>query len=283
MTFKLPNFLNLGELNALRFQMRAPLSKSFESKTFYRPIDLPVVERLRAGGIDVKFDDVKVLDDGTLAYKGYRVLLYIRDIASYGDRQAMPKFHLSYCRTLETMRINNRFQRYVVANRDDGVFSVNLIQETIRAEMVKLSICQNCLAKTRWHGFRNDMDKAERAEFVRGFKLKEFFEKYPRDLLTVKPNHNSDNSPVNDYTGDWGDISERVKNVRGYRCEGAHCGIRLTARESKYLHVHHENGLKYDNSERNLTVLCVRCHANQPMHGHMKNMPDYLNFIARYG
>jgi hypothetical protein len=36
------------------------------------------------------------------------------------------------------------------------------------------------------------------------------------------------------------------------------------------LHVHHINGVKSDNSEMNLRVLCQYCHGEQPNHEHMK-------------
>lgn len=281
MSFSLPNFLHAGYLNSLRFEMGAPLTESFKAKTIYRPIDLPIAERLREDGIDVRFDELKILDDGTLAYKGFRVLLYIRDIANYGDRQTMPKYHLSYCRTLEMMQRNKRFQRYVVANRDDGFFNVNMMEATVTPKVLQLNVCQNCLNKISWGEFRNNMDQSERANQVSTFNLKDFFEKYARDLISVTPSHNSDTAPINDYTEDWGDISERVKSARGYKCEKVSCGIQLTQRDSKYLHVHHEDGAKYNNNDRNLKVLCIRCHADEPMHGHMKQLPDYINFISR--
>jgi len=50
---------------------------------------------------------------------------------------------------------------------------------------------------------------------------------------------------------------------------------------SKYLHVHHRNGQKNDNRDSNLAVMCVACHAEQPMRGHMKFTPDYKAFIAQ--
>jgi hypothetical protein len=45
------------------------------------------LERLTSqDGLDISLDDLKVLEDGTLAYKDSRVLLYIRDVPIYGDR-----------------------------------------------------------------------------------------------------------------------------------------------------------------------------------------------------
>lgn len=274
---KLPNFLHAGDLNSLRLTMGAALSYTFEAKNVYTPIDLPpIAVQLRNEGIDVQFKDIQVLDDGTLAYKGYRVLLYIRDISNYGDRGSLPKYHLSFCQTLETMRLNARWSRYVVANRDDGEFSINKITEGGKSEIKKLDICQNCLGKIQWKGFRNDIDRNQRLKFVNNFKLAEFFKVYPRDLFAIQPKHTSDTAPINDYPKNWGDISERFKYRTGYQCEK--CQSHLSGLMSRYLHVHHKSGQKNECEEINLEALCIGCHAEEAMHSHMKSHPDYHEY-----
>ncbi|KKL41208.1 hypothetical protein [Burkholderia contaminans] len=67
MSFQLPNFLNWSLLNALRQEMGAPLAASFVPDHKFRDIELPVLERLQNNGVDVQFDEVEVLSDGTLA------------------------------------------------------------------------------------------------------------------------------------------------------------------------------------------------------------------------
>jgi hypothetical protein len=258
--------------------MGAPLSTNFRSKNVYKPIDLQ--ERLRETGVEVNFDEVTILKDRTLAYKGFRVLLYIRDVSTYGLREEMPKFHLAFCGTLDKMQRNKRFARYVVANREDGFFLVNIMENVAKPKVLPLNVCQMCLATIAWNGFRIDHPRTERVKSVNGFALKDFFIQYPRDLIADKPIHTSETAPLNDYTRDWGDISERTKQTRGYRC--SKCKVQFGIRDSKYMHVHHVNGMKNDNSDLNLSVLCIRCHANEPMHGHMKSLPNYLEFIKRY-
>ena len=68
-------------------------------------------------GLEIEsLDDIKVLDDGTLALKDRRVLLYIRDISSYQGKPVQPpRFHLVNCDVLQKMRSRNRLYRYVVA------------------------------------------------------------------------------------------------------------------------------------------------------------------------
>jgi hypothetical protein len=279
---KLPNFLDWATLNNLRGQMGAPLAEKFGPQLKVKSIDLPIAEQLQTRGIDVEFDEIRILDDGTLGYKGHRVLLYIRDISNYSnrDKQSMPKFHFTFCSTLNTMRQNKRFARYVVANRADGEFQVNLIGQTDEARFVRLHVCQNCLAEIAWQGFSSELTREARSDAVKNFSLPAFFEQYPRDLLAVKPDHTSETAPVNDYPLNWSEISDAAKRSAGYRC--CSCSIRLTHADSKFLHVHHKNGQKNDCHPDNLEVLCIRCHANQPMHGHMKALSDYNEFLRKF-
>lgn len=276
---RLPNFLHAGDFNALRFMMSASLSESYKTDQPYTPISLPEIsDKLRNDGIDVAFDDIEVLEDGTLSFKGYRVLVYIRDVAEYGERRALPKYHLAFCRTLDQMKRNKRWSRYVVANRDDGKFAINLIGEIRRALIEKLDVCQNCLEEVAWNGFHNELTRTERQHFVSQFKLQDFFGKFPRDLISVKPDKTSDTAALNDYPDNWPDISEAFKRKHGNRCMT--CSLEFKGLDSRYLHVHHINGQKNECQESNLEVLCIGCHAEEPMHSHMKNSPDYKRFIA---
>lgn len=277
---KLVDFLLSDHLNGLRAEMGAPLCSSYTTHKPYKVIELPVVERLREGGVDVNLDEVKRLPDGTMEYRGYRVLLYIRDVANYSGQETLPKYHLSYCATLEKMQRDRRFARYVVANRDDGTFLVNLISQERQAKLLKLAVCQFCLGNLGWKGFSSLISRPDRLAAVNAFTLAEFFQAYPKDLISIRPEHTTDTAPLNDYTRDWGDVSERTKRERDYTCEG--CSRCLTLRATRYLHVHHRNGLKHDNSPSNLEVLCIACHAEEPMHGHMKASPDYAAFIEQW-
>ena len=174
------------------------------------------------------------------------------------------------------MRRNARWSRYVVANRDDGEFSINKITEGGKPEVKRLDVCQNCLGKINWKGFRSDGDRNQRLNFVSNFKLSEFFKVYPRDLFAVRPKHTSDTAPINDYPKNWSAISERFKYRAGHKCEKCHS--HLPGLMSRYLHVHHKNGQKNECEEVNLEALCIRCHAEEAMHSHMKSHPDYQQY-----
>lgn len=274
---KLPDFLDWPLLNNLRHHMAAPLAEAFGRQHRMKEIELPVVTRLQENGIDVGLEEIQILSDKTLAYRGHRVLLYIRDVSNYGGKQELPKFHLTFCKTLDSMRQKRRFERYVVANRDDGHFQVNLIGQPVVSKMAMLNVCQLCLAHIRWQDFHMGMAQDVRLGRVRQFELKAFFKTYPKDLNAVRPAHTSDTAPLNDYPADWQDIALAVKKNRGYSCNK--CRVHLNGVMAQYLHLHHRNGVKSDNVDENLELLCIRCHAEEPFHGHMKSLPSYQEYL----
>ncbi|HUC52350.1 MAG TPA: hypothetical protein VMA30_23405, partial [Xanthobacteraceae bacterium] len=118
------------------------------------------------------------------------------------------------------------------------------------------------------NGFARHWGKSQRSIAVRAFTLENFFTQYPRSLHTSNPKYNSDNAPLNNYSDDFGEISIRAKREAKWKCQK--CEIDLSAHR-KFLHTHHKDGAKFDNSRANLKVLCYGCHADEPNHQHMKN------------
>jgi len=278
MSFTLPDFLNWSALNSLRQQMGASLTENFVLTPVYS--DMSISEKMNTGGIEIDLDDIIVHDDGTLIYQGYRGLLHIRDIISVSGETRMPRYHLAFCQTLEKMQKNSRFERYVMAQSISGEFKVNIIHRTVESKNVKLNVCQNCLDKIRWKGFSiTGESRSVRQQRVESFSLSDFFKEYPRDLIGKKSLYTTDTAPVNNYSPDWPELSKKIRRNREYRCES--CDLSFSKDDSRFLHVHHCNGLKNDNRHENLLVLCIACHANQPEHEHLRASPDYKLFINR--
>jgi hypothetical protein len=284
---KLPDFLAWQPLNSLRYRMGASQLGDIRLTVDPNRLTEAELERLVNGGLDLSnIDDVRVLPDGTLAYKDSRVIVYIRDVAQYAhaERQRawkLPKFHLANCETLQQMRAEKRYDRYVVAARQDGFFQINFIDSPrqIRSSIERLHVCQNCLGTLAFDGFRRDMTRERRAEKVASFRLDAFFAAFPRALLLATPSHQSDSAPINDYPDDFAEVSRRTKELRGWRCEAESCGLDFSAvAHRKFLHLHHINGLKYDSRPENLALRCIGCHGDEPMHSHIKAIPDYLEF-----
>jgi hypothetical protein len=286
---KLPNFLESTILNELRTRMRADRLGDLRLVVDPNRLTEAELQLLVSGGLDVNsLDDVRVLPDGTLAFKDSRVILYIRDVSNYrsSHRQNvtdLPRFHFANCSTLQQMRSEHRFERYVVAARKDGLFEVNLIDNNAvtRSSPERLRVCQNCLGQIAFGGFTMNLPRAERIERVSAFHLEHFFKQYPRSLFIETPENRSDSSPLNVYPDNFEALSVRVRNERGWRCEGDGCGVVLADTHlRKYLHVHHKNGQKHDSREDNLELRCLYCHAAEPRHSHMRDLAEFDAFTS---
>ncbi|MFD1383511.1 HNH endonuclease [Rhodanobacter aciditrophus] len=232
------------------------------------PIDKQLDE-----GIEVNFEDIDFVT-GLASYQGRQVLLYIKD-HSYGNKfhSALQegakgnKFHIADCKTLEKMRRNGRFDRYVVTNKVDGIFKISghdkRTNEQIEGE-ANLNVCQDCLENINYKKFASLSKGSARREFVDQFSLADFFDTYS-SFFKFMPSGLAEKL-TSGYTKDWDQISRNIREKYNYQCQ--QCGLDLNFNKS-LLHVHHVNGVKSDNREDNLRSLCCDCHRKQPNHNHM--------------
>ena len=240
---------------------------------------------LRVRGIDIEdISDIETGDDGTLIYEGQRVLIYIRDVRPLRNgREWTPKFHVAECRTIESMRASKRFGRYVATNRRDGLFIVNYFDsdgEIVDPEAeAALLICRNCLTALDWEGYE-DAKPGEKKRIFQSFSVDEYFEYYGTSLVDVLPDHDEFTSPVSAYTADWNDVSKALRESVGWKCDA--CGLALgKPSHREFLHVHHIDGNRGNNSRSNLRPLCLGCHAEQPMHEQLMGSPSYADFLVK--
>ena len=264
----LPDFSQDEGFNRLRERMGAELI-AWKSEGIWDPINID--EILVTTGVDTSLDDVGAADDGTLEYRGRRVVVYIRDqVMAYQPY----KFHVADCDTLQNMRQSGRSERYVVATRTDGMFIVNTFEEDRVIERDaehRLFVCRNCLKRLNYKNY-DTARYIERTRICESFDLREFFEVYPSQIKR-EPTHTDTTAPLNHYTEDWPQVSLRHREQKDWRCE--RCCIDFGAPERRQLlHVHHINGIRHDNSAGNLRVLCIDCHSEEPLHRHMRNHSD---------
>ena len=286
---KLPDFTMNAGLNQLRQAMKANLT-GWNAGWDKQHINID--EILITSGIEIPPDKIGSANDGTLEYAGRKVVVYIRDQSVPGDsnREQLSKFHIADCTTLQEMRMTNRYERYVVTTRKDGLFIVNFPDRgwsQTKNESVKLQlhVCKNCLRRLNYKNYsrfrsKNASQERRKNEIRDSFNLEEFFHTYTSQITKVPP-HTDLTAPLNEYSPARNQISKRYREKRQWKCENCHIALGHNDGR-KFLHVHHQNGVKSDNSEGNLRALCLRCHAEMPQHHHMKSLPVYREFMAKF-
>jgi hypothetical protein len=128
---------------------------------------------------------------------------------------------------------------------------------------LSLAVCKNCLTELSL------------ATIPAKFSLKEFFETR-RSQIQNLPRFNEKTAPLNDYPSNWDEISLLCRTQANWICED--CAVSF-AEHKEMLHVHHIDGVKYNNGRRNLKVLCVQCHSDLPGHEHIKASLDYRRLL----
>jgi len=153
-------------------------------------------------GIDVEdINLIEVHKDRTLLYEGRRVLVYIRDQWLGHDGQPRGyRYHVADCQTLQRMREQQRFGRYVATTRQDGYFVVNLLDRGLEGPVesnveYKLEVCRNCLSELDWEGYTR-VSSARRTAIRNAFSPAEFLERFGSQIGRL-PAHDEYSSPLN--------------------------------------------------------------------------------------
>jgi len=229
-------------------------------------------------GIDLDLADVEVGPGGILIHDGEQIVVHIKDTqkskeTNLHNPEDSVRFHLADCRTLQDMRRKGRYERYVASRRMDGFFKVDwrdhITKKSGEVEAA-LKVCKNCLDALDYEQYSSK--KSSRNMIWTEFSIDTFFRDYST-FFPFTPSRTDNTALVDRYIKDWPRISRSTRNARGWTCEC--CRVNLNKNEDrKLLHVHHRNGVKTDNSDKNLEALCALCHNNRPMHGHMRVNPS---------
>ncbi|UEM39348.1 hypothetical protein [Pectobacterium aquaticum] len=273
---QLPDFLDSPIFNKLRNEMKAEIIPPIADIK----MDVLVLEKiLSTTGKEIDISEIEINSDNTIIYKNKRVILHIRDVASYGGKMSLPKYHLANCKKLKEMWEKNKSGRYVAATRSDGIFTIKS-QNTDKTEWItseeKLDVCKCCLDTLNWKNYSKEY--REKDNIFSTFDLKEFFSVYPNSATTYNAEHNDITAPINDYSKNFQIISKQYRESVNWQCEI--CNISLERKNlNQFLHVHHRDRQKNNNKKDNLQALCIECHSNQDDHGHMKNSLQLMSFI----
>lgn len=274
---KLKDFNNSELFKNIRKKMDIPKDYNVEMKTnmnFEKSgISKAVWQEIEMGrGLDIKQNEIEISDDYTLEYKGKKMILYIRDVQlRYSN--STPKFHLSWCSTLEKMKNYGRLDRYVVSRRLDGNFFVNIIDNKIlvREELLELNVCKNCLGKLNYMNY-NNIDYVNKNKIYEKFLINEFLSKYETKFKKI-PKYTDVTAPINQYPKNWSILSTKYREHMKWKCEK--CGNDFSENKSR-LDTHHINGDKSNCNYYNLKALCKMCHGEEPYHSHYKNVVEKL-------
>lgn len=234
-------------------------------------------ETIEISGITITPSDKNFrVENNELYFKNTKVLLYIRDQAMYGQPEDILKnyksgykFHLSWCKTLQSMFNSGKYEKYVVSTRQDDVLLVRAIgsNNKVYESEQKLHVCRYCLSTLNYKGYRY-ATKAQKDKIYNEFLLKEFFNVQNSDYsFHDMPKHDEYSAKTNIYPDNWEHVSELHRKLCHYQCE--RCG-KDCSHDHKLLHVHHINGNKQDLRQTNLIALCRECHIQE--HPHMRNL-----------
>lgn len=281
---KLINFNEFLAFKKIREKMGIPkdYKPNFESsETILREIKF---KEIKTKGLDISIDELYVAEDKTLEHKdfpGQKMLVYIRDFSekykkSENDTSHYPKFHISWCTKLDEMYKNKKYSRYVVSQRNDGIF---LLDKTENGKVVekdiklKLNVCKYCLGNLNYKGYGSSYKV--RDEIFNNFTIKDFLDEYNTEIY-IEPNHTSLTQLPNEYSKDWDNISYNYRKSKKFICQD--CG-KDCSKDTSELHVHHVDGMKSNNKASNLEVVCVKCHSKKPMHEHMLGDPKFQRYL----
>ena len=225
-------------------------------------------------GLDIDLSDVFstnngelfiILKDGSIR----KAIIHIVDISSWPDKWGYPRFHIYSCKKIAEMKSTNKKNRYKASSRKDGLFY--LIKKE-RKWYEALEICQFCLT------LYNSQFKVQKTK--KNFPLQEYIKKTIRHSWFADISIDHCTVP-NNYTESWQAISKTIKKQHKYLCFT--CGRDFSAPEcKKFLHAHHINADKRDNTRGNLKVLCIECHSKEHNHSHIKQSREYKEYLKSH-
>ena len=290
-------FRFLDELEKLRIRIKAP---KFDGRIDQPLSEFQIIEReLRTKGKKVNPEDIQRVGP-YLAYKDnnqelHLAILYIQNYNT--TREALennkptsgretPKFHLTWCKAIEGVYNKRRFEKYVLSQSESNMFDVE-VRDSRNEDFVnaRLYPCQFCLGQLKYRGFDYDSLKYNpklRYKIVEEFNVKDFLAENYGTLVTWKhlPKSHANIQRRGQYTKTFPELSRSLREAVGWVCST--CRVNMNNMKEG-LHTHHINGVKSDNSSRNLQVLCALCHKNvDEYHSHMTVRPEIEHYIREH-
>ena len=287
---KLPVFHKSKLYKDLFVKMDTEYTKT-QNNTWTNIEDNLLDKLLNEGEIEISSEEINnyLEDDGYFRVQGKTVILYIRD--QYQKYYEFGyKYHIYGCKTILKALNQKRKSRYVFKspsyknNKGDSSFIINLMDgrdqngKNIIVKNLKeeLNVCKNCLKETDFKSY-SMLKRIDQKPIYENFDYKDFFDIHESYRLANLNFQDYKTAPINSYTNDWIKKSKIYRESKNWTCES--CNINLSEeKKRKFLHTHHIDSSKVNNSNLNLMALCIECHSKKPKHEWIKNNPDYKKF-----
>ena len=209
---------------------------------------------------------------GLLVHEGEVVFAYIKDhrFKGDGDMEQMNRLHFSVCSTIIDMRGKGRIDKYVVTNRTDDQYLIEVLAggwgQQSEEKKSPLYPCKNCLKKVNYSCYA-ESNWAEKERIRKSFKAKDAmsFLREWFDLFRMEMAGRKSETTYTGYPSNWAAISRAYRRRVGWKCERCCVVLKETSMQS-LLDVHHLSGEKSDVSDENLQALCKVCHGEEHSH-----------------
>lgn len=248
--------MNLYKFDTLSKQLDYWGFPKISAKSGYQPIKVDFTKAEEEGYISYENDGIYFTYNG-IKQKGYLYLKHA-NVARYG----LPKFHIMECETIITQKEAGRFHgRYFWSNTAK-------VEITGVTESVNLGLCGYC----------------RKIALEQPHDTEEFYQVLDKE--DVKDLNKTVETDIFGYVSNWQEISKAYRTEQNYTCEN--CKIQINnPLDYRFLHTHHKNGDKTNNSRSNLECLCVLCHAFEDKHHgdnfDRRRMKSILeSFIVKY-
>ena len=184
----------------------------------------------------ISANDIEVVNGRAIMKSQEDYFLMFAYLDKYNTRKwKKPKFHTRDCRTIKEYT----HAHFVYSNH----MPVNFYSTSERKQLTNqyLKLCGNC-----------------KNEAFRGLFSSE--KKWYDEVLDYVENLTNPIKRKDGYITFWKQTSEAYRTKMNWKCEN--CSLNL--KENKvYLHTHHKDGNKLNNSKNNFESLCILCHAFQ--------------------
>ena len=217
---------------------------------------------------------------GLLIYLQNPVFIYIRDhtVGTFLETEDRHKIHFSDCTTLRMMRNQGRFERYRRTTRVDDVYLIDVNARLGKGDAVELPLypCKHCLRRVNYPPYMAAYGREGRQRSVEDFRARHALD-FLREKFKLFDSRTRDIQPAGlsaGYSPDWSQRSRLYRKLRRFTCE--ECRVQL-GDAPHLLDMHHIDGDKRNDRDRNLRCLCKLCHSR--MHPHYNVLNHQSEFI----